>query len=136
MTNDCPAPGTLPHGRRSVALRPRARTLHPHLGTTLWIVGSRAVDERPQNRGQPVDEPGTTRVGSRLSTAAARCPRARPDRHPQAATPWEHPRRRPSTPSTAPVSTAGSLPLFKKKKNKGVDGSGTRPVSPSTGART
>src|SRR3954464_14849136 len=104
MTNDCPGPGTLPRGRRSVALRPRARTLHPHLGTTLWMAGSGAVDERPRNRGQPVDGSGTTRVGSGLSTAAATCPRARPHRHPHAPPPRPPPTGRHATGAAPTVS--------------------------------
>ena len=95
-------PGHHPGVDGSVAQRRRARTLHPHLGTTLWTVTSGAVDERGRIRGQLVDRRWTT-SGSRAVHAAPPRPRARPELHPQDATPCDLPGRPPSTPSTAPL---------------------------------
>src|SRR3954453_20359603 len=106
MANACPAPGSPPRRPRSVAQRRRARTLHPHLGTTLWTITSGAVDERARIRGQLVDRPGTTAGRTELSTATPPPPRAGPELHPQDATPCDLAGRRPSTPSTGPSITA------------------------------
>jgi hypothetical protein len=49
----------LPRRRRPVAQRGRTATLHPHLGTTLWIVAPEPVDGRPENSGQLAARTGT-----------------------------------------------------------------------------
>jgi len=126
-SNDSSEPESPPRGHRSVAQRGRARTLHPHLGITLWTISSRAVDERGRIRGQLVDRPWTTPAPSGLSTGASPRPRPGPDRHPHAATPCELPRSARSTPSTAPCTTAGYLFLSELQKNNAVDG-GSRPL--------
>jgi hypothetical protein len=58
--------------RRPVAQRGRTATLHPHLGTTLWIVGPRPVDGWPPARGQLPSNRGTD-AGQLASDAG--CPR-------------------------------------------------------------
>ena len=79
------ATGSL-RGRRPVAQRGRMATLHPHLGTTLWIVAPRPVDGRARDGGQLPSETGTT---LEQHGPAATCP----------------PRRR-----SVPAPSAGSVP--------------------------
>jgi len=135
-SNDSSEPESPPRCRRSVSQRGRARTLHPHLGITLWTISSRAVDERGRIRGQLVDRPWTTPAPGGLSTGAPPRPRPGPDRHPHDATPCELPRSAQSTPSTGPFSTAGYLFLLELQKNNVVDG-GSRPLeNRSTGTPT
>ena len=79
--------------------------------------------------------PGTARGRRRVVHRRADPSTVRPDRPSTAATPCDLRRRRPSTPSTGPTTTAVDLFLIELKKNNGVDGAERRPAGPS-GTRT
>lgn len=99
----------------------RATTLHPHLGTTLWMDRRSPVDESSSSRGQPVFISGTGWCDRHPSTGAPRCPPSVPCLHPHPATPRDLRKRRPSTIRTGASTTAGSLFFMNYKKNNRVD---------------
>ena len=80
---------------------PIAIPLHPHLGTTLWMAGSEAVDAWAGNRGQPVRGGWTSRCPPQLSTPNPHRPPIGPEPRPQP----DAARHRRSRAPTGPVHT-------------------------------
>jgi hypothetical protein len=107
-----------------VALRPHATTLHPHLGTTLWMASTGAVDGSCAVRGQPVPNTGTVGHSERPSTAPPIRPLPPPRSAPQCDTDSDQHECAPSTLHTGPVSTAGVLYSVFQEENRWVDGAG------------
>jgi len=94
-----------------VALRPHATTLHPHLGTTLWMDADGPVDESGAPGGKPVSTAGTAGGSGASSTGLRIRPRVRPRRSPHLDTASDQHQRSPSTLRTGPLTTAGVLSL-------------------------
>jgi hypothetical protein len=92
-----------------VALRPRATTLHPHLGITLWIAVARPVDGSSEVGGQPVSITGTAARCLPSSTGHRIRPPPVPPRPPHPDTAPDQPGRAPSTLPTGPVTAVGVL---------------------------
>jgi hypothetical protein len=112
-----------------VALRSQPSTLHPHLGTTLWIDRPRPVDGSSEVGGQPVFIRGTAGVIGASSTGTTMCPPQLPRRSPQLAMPIDVRGSAPSTLHTGPSTAAGELSIDNPEINRGVD-EGTAPPGP------
>jgi hypothetical protein len=109
-----------------VALCPRATTLHPHLGITLWIAVARAVDGSSEVGGQPVSIAGTASCCLPSSTGHRVRPPPVPPRPPHPDTASDQRGRAPSTLPTGPVTAVGVLCSGIQERRSGVDG-GRRP---------
>jgi hypothetical protein len=110
------------HGN-PVALRPHPTTLHPHLGTTLWMAVTGPVDGSCATRGQPVFNSGTGGRAGRPSTGPPIPPPPVPRLPPQPTRPTDQRRHAPSTLHTGPITAVGVLSIDFKEKRRGVDGS-------------
>jgi hypothetical protein len=108
--------------RDPVALRPRATTLHPHLGITLWIAAARPVDGSSEVGGQPVSIAGTAARCLPSSTGHRIRPPPVPPRPPHPDTAPDQPGHAPSTLPTGPVTAVGVLCSEIQERRSGVDG--------------
>jgi hypothetical protein len=111
-------------GPDPVALRPHPTTLHPHLGTTLWMAAGRPVDGSCAAGGKPVSTAGTAGRSVAPSTGNPIRPRVRPRRSPHPDTASDQRGCVPSTLHTGPITTAGSLSLNIQERRSDVDGVG------------
>jgi hypothetical protein len=111
-------------GPDPVALRPHPTTLHPHLGTTLWMAVVRPVDGSCAAGGKPVSTAGTADRSEASSTGNLIRPRVLPRRSPHPDTASDQRGCAPSTLHTGPITTAGSLSLNIQERRSDVDGVG------------